>query len=155
MSLKDTREMEEAKAELERLSALTTDQEAMIASLKLEVESLNEENGKLNRENAMLDSENVDLVKSLEQKCLELIKAKSIPRVVVAAPSMTNTSSASTATVSSSRPVSGVVKMSFAEANPYIMRKLRWDHFWKIVEKRFLPVVIVAVVLYGIGRYWL
>lgn len=162
MSLKDTRELEEArakleeaKAELERLSALTTDQEAMITSLKLEIESLNEENGKLNRENAMLDSENVELVKSLEQKCLELVKAKNTPRVVVTAP-LTNNSSASMASVSSSvKPVKGVVKMSYAEANPDLMRELRWENFWNILERWLLPVSALAVIMYALWRYWL
>lgn len=162
MSLKDTRELEEAraqledaKAELERLSALNVDQQLMITSMRTEIEKLCKENERLNEENAMLDAENGSLVKSLEQKCLELIKAKGAPRVVVSAPLTTNTSSASTATKSSSRPVKGVVKMSFAEANPDIMRELRWDHFWKIVERWLLPMFFVAVVIYGIGRYWL
>ena len=163
MSLKDTKELEEArakldeaKAELERMSALNLDQQLMITSMRTEIEKLCKENERLNEENAMLDAENGSLVKSLEQICLENLKLKRTPKVVVAVPSMINTSSASTAAVTSSgRPVKGVVKMSYAEANPDIMRELRWDHFWEIVERWLLPVFFVAIVIYGLGRYWL
>ena len=163
MSLKDTKEMEEARAKLEearadveKLSATISDQESAIMSMKTVLQRLNEENESLDIENAKLDAENATLVKSLEMKCLELLKSKSAPRVVVSAPLTTNSSSASTAAVTSSgRPVKGVVKMSFAEANPDIMRELRWIRFWEIVERRSLPMVIVAVVLYGFWRYWL
>ena len=161
MSLKDTKELEEAKAkleearaELERLSAVNADQQLMITSMRTEIEKLCKENERLNEENAMLDAENGSLVKSLELICLENLKLKRTPKVVVAVPSMINTSSASTAAVTSSgRPVKGVVKMSFAEANPDIMRELRWDHFWEIVERWSLPVFFVAVVVDGIGRW--
>ena len=161
MSLKDMKELEEAraklekaKAELERMSALKADQESTIISMKTVLQRLNEENETLDLENAKLDAENATLVKSLELICLENLKLKRTPKVVVAVPSMINTSSASTAAVTSSgRPVKGVVKMSYAEANPDIMRELRWDHFWEIVDRWLLQVFFVAVVLYGIGRW--
>ena len=160
MSLKDTKELEETKAKLEearadveRLSATISDQESTITSMKNVLQRLNDENETLDLENAKLDAENASLVKSLEMKCLELIKSKSAPRVVVTAPSTINTSSAPTAAVTSSGPVKGVVKMSYAEANPDIMRELRWIRFWEIIERWFLPGVIVAFVLYGIGRW--
>lgn len=160
MSLKDMKELEEArakleeaKAELERMSALKADQESTIISMKTVLQRLNEENETLDLENAKLDAENATLVKSLELICLENLKLKRTPKVVVAVPSMINTSSASTAAVTSSGPVKGVVKMSYAEANPDIMRELRWDHFWESVERWFLPVFVVTVVLYGIGRW--
>ena len=160
MSLKDAKyleetkaKLEEARADVERLSATISDQESTITSMKSVLQRLNDENETLDLENAKLDAENATLVKSLEMKCLELLRLKSAPRVVVSAPSMTNTSSASTVAKSSSRPVTGVVKMSYAEANPDIMRELRWIRFWEIIERWFLPGVIIAVVLYGIGRW--
>ena len=156
MSLKSINETEDLKADIEKLTATISDQEAVIMSQKEEIQRLNEENGNLNSENAMLDSENVELVKSLEQKCLELVKAKNTPRVVVTAPLTTNKSSASMASVSSSvKPVKGVVKMSYAEANPDLMRELRRENFWNILERWLLPVSALAVIMYALWRYWL
>ena len=156
MSLKSINETEDLKADIEKLTATISDQESTITSMKNVLQRLNDENETLDLENAKLDAENATLVKSLEMKCLELLRLKSAPRVVVSAPSTINTSSASTAAMTSSgRPVKGVVKMSFAEANPDIMRELRWIRFWELVERRFLPVDLVAVTLYGIWRYCL
>lgn len=161
MSLKDTRELEEArakleeaKAELERLSALTTDQEAMITSLKLEIESLNEENGSLNCENGKLDAENVDLVKSLELMSLENLKLKRTPKVVVAQsttrPVVYCTPSSTASTVSI--PVKRASKVSFVDANPDIKKQLRWDCFCRSLDKWFLPVSVGVVIIYAIWR---
>lgn len=160
MSLKDTKYMEEtkakleeARAELERLSAVNADQASVIMSMKTEIQRLNEENGKLNRENAMLDSENVDLVKSLERKCLEMLKVKNTPKVVTA-PSMIKPAIPITTSTSPtvSVPVKRASKMSFIDANPALKKELRWEYFWSFIDKWLFPVSVVAVILYALWR---
>lgn len=163
MSLKDTRELEEAraqledaKAELERMSALNADQQLMITSMRAEIVKLCNENERLNEENAMLDTENGSLVKSLELMCLELLKSKRTPKVV-AAPLTTRpvvycTPSSTASTVSI--PVKRASKVSFVDANPDLKKQLRWDCFWNFIDKWLLPISVGVVILYAIWRFF-
>ena len=154
MSLKSINETEDLKADIEKLTATISDQESVIMSMKTEIQRLNEENGKLNGENAKLDSENVDLVKSLERKCLEMLKVKNTPKVVTA-PSTTRpvvyctpSSTASTGSI----PVKRASKVSFVDANPDLKKQLRWDCFWNFIDKWLLPISVGVVILYAIWR---
>lgn len=162
MSLKDTKELEdvrakleEARAELERMSATISDQESTIMSMKTVLQRLNEENESLDIENAKLDAENATLVKSLEMKCLELLKSKSAPKVVVTAPLTTRpvVSASSGATATASAPVRRPVKMSFLEANPDIRRQIFWDSLFDTIDRWFLPVSVVALLMIAFWRF--
>ena len=155
MSLKDTKELEEARAEIERISALNADQQDVITSMRAEIERLNSENENLNSENEKLDAENATLVKSLETKCLELLKAKSAQKVVVSAPLTTSPviSSSSGTTATASAPVHRPVKMSYLDANPDIRRQIFWDSFFHTIDRWFLPVSVVALVIIAIRRF--
>ena len=156
MSLKDTKELEEARAELERMSALNVDQQLMITSMRAEIEKLCKENARLNEENAMLDAENGSLVKSLELMCLDLLKSKRTPKVVTAQsttrPVVYCTPSSTASTVSI--PVKRASKISFVDANPDVKKQLRWDCFWRFIDKWLLPFSVGVVILYAIWRFF-
>ena len=155
MSLKNTQELEEARAEIEKLTALVSDYQVQTKKMNEQIMSLNNENEKLNVENVKLDAENATLVKSLETKCLELLKSKSSPKVVVTAPSTTRpvvycTPSSTASTVSI--PVKRASKISFVDANPDVKKQLRWDCFCRGLDKWFLPVSVGVVIIYAIWR---
>ena len=160
MSLKDTKELEEtkakleeAKADVERLSATISDQESTITSMKNVLQRLNDENETLDLENAKLDAENAALVKSLELMCLELLKSKRTPKVVVAQSTTRPVVYCTPSTASTvSIPVKRASKVSFVDANPDIKKQLRWDCFWNFIDKWLLPLSVGVVILYAIGR---
>lgn len=162
MSLKDTKELEEtkakleeARAELERMSALNVDQQLMITSMRAEIEKLCKENERLNSENAMLDAENGSLVKSLELICLENLKLKRTPKVVVAQSTTRPVGTCAPSTVSTvSIPVKRASKVSFVDANPDLKKQLRWDCFWNFIDKWLLPISVGVVILYAIWRFF-
>lgn len=156
MSLKGTKELEEAKAEIERISALNSDQQDMITSMRAEIERLNSENENLNSENEKLDAENATLVKSLETKCLELLKAKSAQKVVVSAQSMTRPVMPVASSVSAivSAPVKRASKMSFVEANPDLKKEFRWESFWRFIDRWLIPISAVSIILYVVLRFF-
>lgn len=154
MSLKNTQELEEARAEIEKLTALVSDYQVQTKKMNEQIMSLNNENEKLNVENVKLDAENATLVKSLETKCLELLKSKSSPKVVVTAPSTTRpvVSFATSTSPTVSVPVKRASKMSFFDANPALKKELRWEYFWSFIDKWLFPVSVVAVFLYALWR---
>ena len=162
MSLKDTKDLEEARAkldeaktELERMSTLNVDQQLMITSMRTEIEKLCKENERLNEENAMLDAENGSLIKSLELICLENLKLKRTPKVVVAQSTTRPVVYCTPSTASTgSIPVKRASKVSFVDANPDLKKQLRWDCFWNFIDKWLLPISVGVVILYAIWRFF-